>query len=115
MHYIHLWALRKKYWLVLFVAATCVILGSLVLPAQYIGGTIGKYITCTVVSVVDVWATGVFVFLYKWLGLWGPKYRCSLLVFVSASVLSMVGCWVATAPPLTFEVYVPVSFYRMGC
>lgn len=109
MHCVCLWPQIRKRWLVLYSAAFCIILGGLVLPNQYVEDTVGKYMTCAVVSVVCAWSIGVCISLSR-------KSRSPLLGqklrwFSLMSVLSMVGCWVATALPLAFEVYLPVSSY----
>jgi hypothetical protein len=114
MHCFQLLALGKRRWLVLFVVAVCVVLGVLTLSAQYVGGTVGKYVTWVVVTVVDFWAIRVFVFLLPVAQSSKSNFHFYCFILVSSS--SMVGCWLVmtvltTLPFLAFELYLPVSSY----
>ncbi len=106
----------RRRWLVVYSAAFCLIPAGLALLIHYFEDPAGKYITCVVVSVVCIWSIGVCWLLFrKKLSL--PRLQPKLLWYGSMSTISMVGCWVATALPLAFDVYLPVSSpwmrYRM--
>ena len=105
----------RKGWLGLYLVIFCIILVGLVLSTQIdVEDTVRKCITCTVVTVLCLWSIGVFMCLFrKRLRL--PHLQSKLLWFSSMSTISMVGCWVVTTLPLTFELYLSVSSNRMGC
>ena len=120
MHSLCLWPHERKWWLILYPIAFCVVLWGLVgsvFLAQNVGDASAKWITCVLVSVVCTWSIGVFISV-----LWRKRpgmhetqedqlLRWKLMVFVSASVLQIVNCVVATWLPLSFEVYLPISSY----